>query len=153
MLFRSQFFSYRADLRPGNYPVEVNAKDLSGNAVRRNWSFIVAAQPAPVATVLPLQILSHVNNALVSSGAIEVLGGTAPDAMVDVQVQAIAQIAGYFGLNQQIYSQSLRADANGNFGFSFQPQIAVPGVRYEVTLHASRGELSKDIKLVLFQQK
>jgi hypothetical protein len=148
-----QFFSYRADLHPGTYPVEVNAKDLSGNAVRRNWVFTVAAQAAPAATVLPLQILSHVNNAQVSNGAIEVRGRTAPDAKVEVQVQAIAQIAGYFGLNQQIYNQALRADANGNFAFTFQPQIPIPGARYEITMNASKADLSKEMKLVLFQQK
>lgn len=148
-----QFFSYRADLRPGTYPVEVNAKDLSGNAVRRNWKFTVAAQPAPAATVLPLQILSHANNAQVGNGSVEVRGRTAPDAKVDVQVQAITQIAGYFGLNQQIYNQSLRADANGNFAFTFQPQIPVPGARYEITINASKADLSKEMKLVLFQQK
>lgn len=148
-----QFFSYRADLRPGTYPVEVNAKDLSGNAVRRNWSFTVAAQAAPVTAVLPLQILSHANNAQVSNGAVEVRGRTAPDARIDVQVQAIAQIAGYFGLNQQIYNQSLRADGNGNFAFTFQPQIPVPGARFEITMNASKGDLTKEMRLVLFQQK
>lgn len=148
-----QFFSYRADLRPGTYAVEVNAKDLSGNAVRRNWSFIVAGQAAPAATVLPLQISSHANNAQVSSGSIEVRGRSAPDARIDVQVQAIAQIAGFFGLNQQIYNQSLRADANGNFAFNFQPQVPVPGARYEITMNASKGDLTKEMKLVLFQQK
>jgi hypothetical protein len=148
-----QFFSYKANLRPGTYPVEVNVKDLSGNAVRLNWTFNVAAQAQPAATVLPLQILSHANNAQVGSGAVEVRGRTAPDAKVDVQVQAIAQIAGYFGLNQQIYSQSLRADANGNFAFVFQPQIPVPGARFEITMNASKADLTKEMKLVLFQQK
>lgn len=148
-----QFFSYRADLRPGTYPVEVNAKDFSGNAVRRNWSFTLAAQAPAVVAVLPLQILSHANNAQVGNGAIEVRGRTAPDAKVDVQVQAIAQIAGYFGLNQQIYNQSTRADANGNFAFSFQPQIPVPGTRFEITMNASKADLTKEMRLVLFQQK
>jgi hypothetical protein len=141
------------DLQHGTYPVEVNAKDMSGNAVRRNWVFTVAAQSAPVATALPLQVLSHVNNAQVSSGAVDVRGRTAPDAKVDVQVQAIAQIAGFFGMNQQIYNQALRADANGNFGFNFQPQIPVPGTRYEITMNASKADLAKEMKLVLFQQK
>lgn len=148
-----QFFSYRTDLRPGNYPVEVTLKDIAGASVRRNWTFTVAAQAQPAATALPLQILSHANNAQVGAGPIEVRGRTAPDAKVDVQIQAIAQIAGYFGLNQQIFNQSLRADANGNFAFTFQPQLPVPGARFEITMNASKADLSKETRLVLFQQK
>jgi hypothetical protein len=148
-----QFFSYRTDLRPGSYPVEINLKDVAGTSVRRNWTFTVAAQAQPAATVLPLQILSHANNAQVAVGPVEVRGRTAPDAKVDVQVQAIAQIAGYFGLNQQIFNQSLRADANGNFSFTFQPQLPVPGARFEITMNASKADLNKETRPVLFQQK
>lgn len=148
-----QFFNYRADLRPGNYPVEVNAKDLAGNAVRYNWTFMVAGQAPAAAAVLPLQILSHANNAQVGTGVVEVRGRSAPDAKIDVQVQAVAQIAGFFGMNQQIFNQSLRADASGNFGFSFQPQIPIPGTRYEIAMNASKADLNKEMKLVLFQQK
>jgi hypothetical protein len=148
-----QFFTYRGEMRPGSHQVEVSARDLSGNAVRQAWTFVTAAQAAPVATVLPLQILSHTNNAQVGKGTIEVRGRTAPDAKIDVQVQAIAQIAGFFGLNQNVYNQSLRSDGNGNFVFSFQPQIPVPGTRYEITMNASKADLTKEMRLVLFQQQ
>ena len=148
-----QFFTYRADLRAGTYPVDVSGKDMAGNTVNRRWVFSVAAQAAPVTTVLPLLIVSPANNAQVGSGAIEVRGRSAADAKVDVEVQAIAQIAGFFGLNQRIFSHSVRADANGNFAFTFQPQIAVPGARYEISMTASKAELTKELKLVLFQQK
>jgi hypothetical protein len=37
------------------------------------------------ATVLPLDITSHSNNAQVGSGAVEVRGRTAPDAKVDAR--------------------------------------------------------------------
>ena len=147
-----QFFTYRADLRPGTYQVDVSAKDTRGAAVSRRWVFTVL-QASPVATVFPLQILSPANNSQVGSGAVEVRGRTAPDAKVDVEVQAIAQIAGFFGLNQKIFSQSLRADANGNFSFTYQPSIPVPGARYEIAITSSRGDQTKDFKLVLFQQK
>ena len=146
-----QSFTFRADLRPGTYPVEVTASDLAGNTVRHGWKFTVAAQAAPA--TLPLQILSHANNAQVSGGAIEVRGRTAPDATVDVQVNGIASIAGMFGVTQQLYRQTLRADANGNFAFGFQPQYAVPGTRYEIALHAVKGDMTKDMNLVLFQQR
>lgn len=147
-----QFFNFRADLPPGVYPVEVSAKDLAGNAVRQAWRFTVAAQAA-AATILPLQVLSHANNAEIAGGSTEIRGRTAPDATVDVQVQGIASLAGLIGITQPILNQSLKADANGNFAFSFQPQIAMPGARYEISLHATKADLTKDMKLVLFQKK
>ena len=120
--------------------------------VRLNWTFTAAGQAPAAATVLPLQVLNHANNGQVGAGPVEVLGRTAPDAKVDVQVQAVAQIAGFFGMNQQIYNQSLRADANGNFMFTFQPQFPVPGTRFEITMNAAKADLIKETKLVLFQQ-
>ncbi|MBA2548351.1 MAG: hypothetical protein H0V16_07815 [Burkholderiaceae bacterium] len=80
-------------------------------------------------------------------------GRTAPDAKVDVQVNAIASLAGFFGINQQVFSQSLRPDASGNFVFTFQSQAAVPGTRYEATITATRGDVVRESKLVLFQQR
>ena len=146
-----QFFSYRSDLTPGQYPVEVTARDLAGNTVRQSWKFTVAPQAA-VATSLPLQVISHANNAEISGGT-EIRGRTAPDASVQVQVQGIASLAGLFGITQPILNQTVKADANGNFNFSFQPQISVPGTRYEIALRATKGDLNKDLKLVLFQKK
>jgi hypothetical protein len=124
---------------------------MAGNTVRHGWRFTVAAQATPA--TLPLQVLSHAPNAQVSGGVTEIRGRTAPDAMVDAQVNGIASIAGMFGVTQQLYRQTLRADANGNFAFSFQPQYALPGTRYEIALHATKAELSKDMNLVLFQQR
>ncbi len=147
-----KFFNYySANLQPGRYPVEVTASDLAGNAVRHAWTFFVAAQAA--AATLPLQVLSHANNAQVSGGVTEVRGRTAPDAKVDVRVQGISSLAGLFGVTQQIHDQSLRADANGNFGFSFRPQYAAAGTRYEITLNATKADLNTETKLVLFQQQ
>ncbi len=147
-----QFFNFRADLPPGVYPVEVTARDLAGNAVLQTWRFSVAPQAA-AATILPLEVLSPANNAEVGSGSTEVRGRTAPDATVDVQVQAIASLAGLFGITQPILNQSIKADAAGNFSFSFQPKIPVPGTRYEITMRATKADLAKDMKLVLFQKK
>ena len=149
-----QFLTWRGDLRAGTYPVEVTASDNAGNAVKQNWVFVVASAQAPAAAaVLPLEITSHANNAQVPNGTIEVRGRTVPDAKVDVQVQAIAAIAGIFGINQQILNQSIRSDAQGNFAFSFQPQIPVPGARFEATITASRGDQTREVRLVLFQQR
>ena len=148
----AQFLTWRGDLRPGNYAVEVTASDNAGNPVKQNWAFVVASQQAPTAA-LPLEITSHANNAQVPSGRIEVRGRTVPDAKLDVQVQAIAAIAGIFGINQQIFNQSIRSDAAGNFAFSFQPQIPVPGARFETTITATRGDQTREARLVLFQQR
>jgi hypothetical protein len=149
-----QFFTWRGDLRPGLHSVEVTAADIAGNAVRQAWSFTVAGpQTPPPVAVLPLQILSHTNNAQVSNGPIDVRGRTAPDARVEMQVQAIASVAGLFGLNQQVTNQNLRSDAAGNFGFTFQAQSPVPGTRYEVTVTATKDGISRESKLVLFQQR
>ena len=148
------FLTWRGDLRPGTHQVEVTAADIAGNAVRQNWVFNLAGpQSPPPAAVLPLQITSHANNAQVSSGAIEVRGRTAPDTKVEVQVQVVASLAGFFGINQQVSNQTLRSDASGNFVFSFQAQVPVPGARYEATITATRGDLTRETKLVLFQQR
>lgn len=149
-----QFFTWRGDLRPGTHRVDVNAADLAGNAVRQSWSFSVAgAETPPPAATLPLRITSHANNAQVGTGPIEVRGRTAPDARIDVEVQAIASLAGIFGINQQVFSQSVRPDAHGNWAFTFQPSSPVPGTRYEATITATRGDLVRESKLVLFQQR
>lgn len=147
-----QYFNFRTDLPPGAYPVELTASDFAGNAVVQTWRFTVAPLAA-VPTTLPLQIVSPLNNAEIGGGSTEVRGRTAPDANVEVQVQAIASIAGMFGITQPLLTKSIRADSAGNFAFSFQPQIPVPGSRYEVSINASKGDLAKEIKLVLFHRK
>jgi len=147
-----QFFTYRSELRPGTYQVEVSAKDRSGNPLRHAWSFTVATQAA-AATGLPLQILSHQNNAQVPNGPIEVRGRTAPDATVDVAVNGTAALAGAFGVSQQVFNQRLQADGAGNFSFTFQSPLPLPGARFEATIVASKGGQTKDTRLVLFQQR
>ena len=122
--------------------------------MRQDWVFNLAgpqSQP-PVATVLPLEITSH-DNAQVSGGPIEVRGRTAPDAKVAVQVQVIASLAGVFGINQQVLNQTLRSDAAGSFVFSFQSQVPVPGSRYEASITATKGDITRETRLVLFQQR
>ena len=150
-----QFLTWRGDLRPGTYPVQLTAADNAGNTVRQDWVFNVASpqSPPPVATVLPLEITSHANNAQVSGSPIEVRGRTAPDAKVDVQVQLIASLAGFYGINQAVLNQTLRSDASGNFVFSFQSQVPIPGARYEANITATKGDLTRETRLVLFYQR
>ena len=146
------FFTYRSELAPGRYAADVSAKDGAGNAVRSAWSFVVE-QPSPGAIGLPLEITSHQPNATVAAGRLQVRGRTAPNATVDVKVTGHAAVAGFFGVTQELFSDRVTADRSGNFGFDFQPQVQIPGMRYEVELKASQGGLSKDTKLVLFQQQ
>ena len=149
-----QFLTWRGELRSGTHQVEVTASDNAGNAVRQNWVFNIASAQAPIAaTALPLDITSHANNAQISGGAITVRGRTAPDTKVDIQTQVVASLAGFFGINQAVSSQSVRSDAAGNFSFTFQAQIPVPGARYESTITATKGDQTRETKLVLFHQR
>lgn len=146
-----QFFTYRVAPPPGSHRVEVTAQDLAGNTMRQGWSFNVGT---PVAPGVPLEITSHPNNALISGGATEVRGRTAPGATVDVKVTQTASVVGLFGVNQEVLNQQVRADGSGNFAFKFQPQFTVPGARYEIALKAQSPQgTSRDMQLVLFQQK
>jgi hypothetical protein len=146
-----QFFTYRVSPPPGSHRVEVTAQDLAGNTMRQGWSFNVGT---PVAAGVPLEITSHPNNAMVSGGATEVRGRTAPGATVEVKVTQTASVVGLFGVNQEVLNQSVRADANGNFAFKFQPQFTVPGARYEITMKAQTPQgATREMQLVLFQQK
>ncbi|MDB5874036.1 MAG: hypothetical protein JWQ07_3478 [Ramlibacter sp.] len=148
-----QHFTYRADLPPGRHTVDVTASDLAGNAVRRSWNFDVVAQVSIAPTTIPLQVTSHPNNAQVASGATVVQGRTAPGALVDIKVNAIASVVGLFGVNQEVSSQRVQADGNGNFSFSFTPQLPLPGTRYEVTMVSQRGDLRAESTLILFQRQ
>lgn len=149
-----QFFTYRADLPVGRYMVDVTAKDVVGNAVRQTWNFeVVTPVSAAPATVL-LQVTSHANNAVVEGSPVVVRGRTAPGALVDVKVGAVGTLAGLFGINQDVFSQRIQADTNGNFSFSFAPQFPLPGTRYEISMTASKdGMTATETRLVLFQKQ
>lgn len=148
-----QHFTYRADLPPGRHTVDVTASDMVGNTMRRSWSFDVVAATSAVPTTVPLQVTSHANNAQIGGGATTVQGRTAPGAFVDIKVNAVGSVVGLFGINQEVTSQRVQADGNGNFSFSFTPQLPLPGTRYEVTMVSHRGELKAESTLVLFQRQ
>ena len=151
----AQFFSYRADLPAGRYTVDVSAKDMVGNTVNKVWSFeiagAVAAAAAPI--TLPLQATSHTNNAIVEGNSTTVRGHTAPGALVEVRVQAIAPIAGFFGVTQEVLSERVQADAAGNFSFTFSPRLPLPGARYEIDMVSTKAPLKSESRLVLFQKQ
>lgn len=147
------FFSYRADLPLGRYTVDVTARDLAGNAVRKTWNFDVVTPVGAAPAAVPLQVISHANNAEIDGGPTTVRGRTAPGAVVDVRVVGIPPLVGQFGLTQNLLQQRVQADGNGNFSFSFSPQLSLPGTRYEITLASSKGNLRSDSTLVLVQKQ
>jgi hypothetical protein len=144
-----QAFTYRGPLPPGRHTVDVTAKDRAGNAVRRSWSFDIASGPATV----PIQILSHQNNGQVDGATTHVRGRTAPFASVNVRVHAVPPVVGQFGVAQQVFAQTMQADANGNFEFSFNSPFPVAGTRYEVFVAATKADVTTESKLVLFQRQ
>lgn len=140
-------FSYRpVNLTPGRHSVEVRGRDSSGNIVRSNWDFRML-DAAPVVS-FPLDILSPADGTEVGSGPIEVRGRTLSNASVHVVVTAAI-----LGLSQRIYENTLVADRQGYFSFSFQPQMRVPGARYDVTIRASRDNDMRERKISLTQQR
>ena len=141
--------SFRGVLPPGRHTVDVTARDQAGNAVRQGWSFdVVAAAPVNV----PITILNHGNNGQIGQGPTRVEGRTVPNANVAVNVSAVAPIGGVLNISQELLSQNVQADANGNFAFTFVPQFPVPGTRYDITLVSTRGNLRDDHRLVLVQR-
>lgn len=143
----TQGFTYRpTNVVPGNHTVEVRGRDFDGNIGRTNWDFRML-DAAPIAG-FPLDIMSPNDGAEVGSGAIEVRGRTLPNASVQVLVTA-----GIFGLNQRIFENTVVADRQGYFSFSFQPQMRVPGAHYDVSVRATRDNEMRERKISLIQQR
>jgi hypothetical protein len=144
-----QSFSFWGALPAGRQTVDVTARDRAGNVVRRTWGFeVAAATPSNV----PIQVLNHRNHGEVGSGPTQVEGRTAPNASVAVTVQAVAPLGGVINITQNVLSQTVQADANGHFGFTFTPQIALPGTRYDITMVSTRAGVSLESQLSLVQR-
>ena len=109
----------------------------------------VAAGPANI----PIRILNHSNNAQVEGSETHVQGRTAPFATVQVRVDAVPPIVGQFGVARRIFAQTLQADANGRFDFSFNSPFPMPGTRYDVSMVASKADATTEARLTLFQRQ
>jgi hypothetical protein len=145
----AQNFSYRpTSLAIGNHTVDVRARDQAGNASRTSWNFRTATNEAAPAAIFPLDILSPRDNAEVGPGPIEVRGRTLPNASVDIDVTA-----GLFGLTQRIFENTLRADPQGYFSFSFRPPVKVRGARYDVNVRATKDKETRERSISLTQQR
>ena len=151
----SQGFSFRDALPPGRNTVDVTARDRAGNVVRKGWSFDVAGAntaPVPVPVNFGIQVLNQGQNGQVGPGPTLVQGRTAPYAAVTITVHAVAPTGGIVNISQNLLSQTLQADAGGNFSFTFVPQIPIQGARYDIVMVASRGNASQETRLSLFER-
>jgi hypothetical protein len=158
-------FSFRDRLPPGRHTVEVTAADRAGNVAQKSWSFDVGASvmgaPMPSST-LPLSVMSHQNNGRIGQEVTMLRGRTAPFATVNVRVDAIPPSGRRVdaGVAQRLLSETVQADANGDFSVDFNPRyvqdnassLPVPGTRYEITIGAHRDNASSEARLMLFQR-
>jgi hypothetical protein len=110
---------------------------------------LIAAGPAN----LPIQILSHSNNAQIDGGQTHVRGRTAPFASVNIRVDAVPPVIGQFGAAQRVLSDTVQADANGRFEFSFNSPFPLPGTRYDISMVANKADVTTESRLVLYQRQ
>lgn len=158
-----QSFSYRGPLPPGRHLVDVTARDRAGNAVRKSWSFDVAAvapprsePPRPPIIIGPadlaVQFLNRTPNEQIGTDPLLIRGRTAPLATVIVNVQAITPPGLTENYNRTVFAQTLQADREGEFRFTMVPGIPVPGIRYDVSVVASRDGRSHETRMSLIQR-
>ena len=108
---------------------------------------LVAAGPVDV----PIHILSHTNYSRIDGDTTHVRGRTAPYASVNVRVDAAPPVVGRFGVARQVFAETLQADPNGYFDFRFTSPFPVPGTRYDVSMVASKADVTNEARLTLFQ--
>ncbi len=156
-------FSFRDLLPPGRHTVEVTAADRAGNVSEKKWSFDVGSSVLGYApATLPLSVLNYQNNGTIGHDDTTIRGRTVPFATVHVRIDAIAPFGRRTdaGVAQALLSESIQADANGDFSVTFNPRysrdnattLPVPGTRYDVSITASRDNLSTESRLMLFQR-
>ncbi|MES2936437.1 MAG: hypothetical protein V4864_02070 [Pseudomonadota bacterium] len=150
-------FSYRSDLPPGRYTAEISARDVSGNAVTKTWTFDVVggAVGAGPSGPLPLHLSSPANNATVDpNGGVYVQGRTVPWATVRVKVDAVPPVIGSrLGVALQLADQTVQADRDGYFSVNVAPRAAgIPGSRYEVSVTANQGPQTAESHVTLYQR-
>ena len=147
-----QSFSFRGALPPGRHSVDVTARDQAGNVLRRSWSFAVA-EAAPVHS-LAAEIVSHQANALIGTDPVRIAGRTVPGASVFVTVHATPPAGMVIReLPPILFRETLQADGNGAFAFVLVPQLPYPGVRYDIVMVSSRGNVREESRTTLFQRE
>jgi len=139
-----------ATLRSGNRMVTA---DLDRLRVRETGPAMGSAPAIPLA--VPVQLLSPGNNAAIDGSQVIIQGRATPGAMVRVKVDAVPPAqGGRTSVAQPVLEQTVQADRNGNFSFSFgQPRVMpAPGTRYEVSAESLDGGQASESRLVLFQR-
>jgi hypothetical protein len=149
-------FSYRTDLPPGRYDVDVTARDHAGNVVKRSWSFEVGQSRMGAAPgSLPLIVSAPQHGSQVdANGRLVVEGSTVPWATVRVRVDAVPPSVGHMlGVAQLVYTDTVQADRDGRFGVRVEPRVPVaPGTRYDVSVHSTRGDQAAESRITLHQR-
>ena len=126
----------------------VTAQLTSGSqSVRTALDQPLRAGTQPGASVTQLEILSPANNSRVG-GTVNVTGRSTPQATISVNVSASNSL-GIVGINRNLLSRDIQADAQGGFTFEFRTGLNPAGTRYEVNLTTANSQKQT---LVLFQQ-
>lgn len=110
-----------------------------------------AAAMAP----LTLQITPPASSTVPDGAPAVIRGHTAPNAQVHARVDAVLPPStGRTAVAQPVTQQTVQADAEGNFDFSFGAQRMPPGTRFEIELRATQGaRTSPGLRLVLFPRQ
>ncbi|MBI5279419.1 MAG: hypothetical protein HY854_23505 [Burkholderiales bacterium] len=150
-------FEYRADLPPGHHTVDVTVRDFSGKVVSRTWRFDVGQSRVAAAPpgAMPLHLAAPAHGAQVdANGDLVVRGATVPWATVRIRVEAVPPVFGQMlGVAQLVYSDTVEADRDGRFSVRVQPRIpVVPGMRYDVSVMATRGDQAAESRITLHQR-
>jgi hypothetical protein len=151
------------EMRPGHYEGSYTIRrtdnlNMSGPVVatlRQGDRMVTATLANPVVAAgpvdVPIHILSHSNRSRIDGNTTHVRGRTAPYAQVDVRVDAAPPVAGQFGVARQVFAETLQADPDGYFDFRFTSPYPMPGTRYDVSMVASKADVTNEARLTLFQ--
>lgn len=135
--------------------VELQAADLVGNATSTTWTFgFGTGTPNQPTTLLFPQLTNVTNNASIAL-PLDIVGLTAPNARVEVKIDAFTSLAGIIGVSQPIVNSQVQADSNGQFSFRLQPGLLTPsGTRYRIQLVGvdAQGQRSQLNEVYLVQQ-
>lgn len=170
-----QSLSFWGALPAGRHTVDVTARDIAGNAMRKSWSFDVAGNVAapqvvpqvlvrpggvapvilgvPVQSGMLVQVLNHYDNGEIGPDPVLVRGRTAPGATVFITVRAVPPLPPAPGVPRTVFAQTLQADQEGNFSFTMVPGTPYPGERYDMSMVTRRGSQTQESRFSLIQRQ
>lgn len=122
-----------ADLQPGYHSARVQAVDLSGRLLSKDWNFNVRQG---FTGSLDVQLTNLTNGASVGP-VFQVYGQTNPYATIDVTVQArTALIPGVLSMAGRPYNVRTTADAQGRFGVQLDASSVQANTPLNLTVQA-----------------